>query len=167
MKFVIGRYLDDRSFLSMFEQVPVSTAQILHPEKYQANRKPQPTDLSGRKAALGKLPGVKLLMESALGEYYIQAILSQGVKEDAGRVREAAAGWAGETILVFQNGHGKFFVWDTLWDTPKDADEFQQCHLEFSKPAKRSRAFRRMPDRTCCFLTTRASCSWPKRITGS
>jgi hypothetical protein len=133
IKFVIGRRLDNRSFSAMFEQAPVSTAQILHPEKFQADRKPLATELSGKKEALGKLPGVKLLMDTALGEYYIRAILGQKLKDDPAKIREAAAGWAGETIFVFRNDHGNFFVWETLWDTPKDSDEFYQCYLDFSK----------------------------------
>lgn len=132
-KFVMARYLEDASFTSMFERVPVSSEQVLHPEKFRADEKPMVTKLSEKKPELSRISDASILLESTLGEYHIQAILGQSIRDNPEKLKTAAAGWGGDSILVFRNGNGFFFAWDTLWDTPADADEFYQCYLDAYK----------------------------------
>lgn len=117
-----------------YKRPPLSTEQILHPEKYSA--KPDlPTTVD-----LGKLdPGAgwKELGRNVVGEMQTAILLRrQGGKS-------AAAGWDGDRFAVFEGPEGKLgLVWFTTWDSEKDADEFQEAYVKFqtTKLGKQAKA---------------------------
>lgn len=102
-----------------YENPPISTEQIIHPEKYQGPKQDWPMAI---KLGTYKTPdGFKHLGESVIGELTTRVLLSQ----NGGR--NAAAGWDGDTLAVFESIHEKHkfaCIWLTTWDTTQDAYEF-------------------------------------------
>jgi hypothetical protein len=107
-----------------FKQLPVSTEQILHPDKYAAGEGPVdvrlPADLAARFGT-----GWSVAARDTLGELQIRVWLKAGGL--AGDLARAAAdGWGGDraAVLVGPSG-GSVLVLVTAWDTQADADAFQ------------------------------------------
>ncbi len=106
-----------------YRNPPLSTEQILHPEKYErAHDVPMALDL-------GKLnPGSpwKELGRNVVGEMQLAVLL----KSYNGK--QAAAGWDGDSYAVFESPEGKLgVVWLSTWDTDQDAVEFEKSYLQF------------------------------------
>jgi hypothetical protein len=123
--------LNDRSGYGLIDQAlkdpPVSTEQILHPDKYP-DEKPVKIDLPD---LTGILPeGWKKVESNELGEWYSYLVLAKGfdakyqLPEDS--ARKAAAGWGGDRYVLFRrNSDGAaLLVLRSQWDTQKDASEF-------------------------------------------
>lgn len=104
---------------SLFRHPPVSTEQLLHPEKYYAKRD-QPVRVVPW--ALIRRFGGRKVLEETLGEFLIQTLLGRALSEEESR--QAAAGWGGDTLLAFRQGADLALGWITAWDAPRDADEF-------------------------------------------
>jgi len=106
-----------------FGTPPLSTEQILHPQKYAAREAPivvkVPTDLAGQLGA-----GWSQAAEDTLGEFILRLWLIQGgvPTPTAG---EAAAGWGGDRLALLRGPNGATTVYlETEWDTLADASEF-------------------------------------------
>ncbi len=121
---------------------PLSSEQILHPEKYWNPEKLDlPITIANRKevqaAILSTLGGGKVIGEETLGEI-LCAILTRPQKKKLNPnlmnsasfwTNQAARGWGGDDLIMVQNALGKKgIVWITLWDRPKDADEFAKAY---------------------------------------
>lgn len=102
----------------LFRDPPVSTEQILHPDKYP-REKPKPVP------ALGELAGFTKLDAGSFGEFSLRTLL-----EEAFGPRQAmamAAGWGGDRLTVLRQGPGDVaLVYQSVWDTEKDAKEFEK-----------------------------------------
>ena len=111
-----------------FSQLPQSTEQILHPEKYFVNEQPVQVTLPN----LSKLlrPAVWRRLDSDVnGEWASYLILDQFLKSPA-ESRKAAAGWGGDHYEVFENRRGQVaYVSLSSWDTEKDAREFFDAYI--------------------------------------
>jgi hypothetical protein len=99
---------------------PVSTEQVLHPERFA--RPDTPTivklpDLPELSAA-----GYELVREDTLGELEMGVYFGQGVSED--EAKRAADGWDGDRIRVYRaEGAPSAVVWLSVWDTERDAEQ--------------------------------------------
>jgi hypothetical protein len=108
-----------------FRKPPLSTEQVLHPEKYlKGIDAPQEIVLP----ALSELVGAdwKELGQNVLGELQISILLRKhwGAK--------AAAGWGGDRYAVFRGPNDKIaLVWFTTWDTETDAKEFAGAYWRY------------------------------------
>ena len=114
---------------------PVTTEQILHPEKYPEDI-PQEVPLPDFSEVLGS--GWTLYDENVMGEWYTFLILNQAF-EEAYRVSEEAAsdaaeGWGGDTYLVYINEDTNelVFVMETVWDSIDDAGEFEEAFEDYA-----------------------------------
>jgi hypothetical protein len=108
-----------------FRKPPVSTEQVLHPEKY-LKEIDEPTEIE--LPPLGeKLGGDwKELGQNVLGELQISILLrkQQGQK--------AAAGWDGDRYAIFQGPEEKLgLVWYTTWDNEREASEFAAAYSRY------------------------------------
>jgi len=116
-----------------FSDPPQSTEQILHPEKYwDPERRDLPRrvsfpDLSG---TLG--PGWTRAEKGDLGELTLALItgLDPGDPTSTDHplerwTNEAASGWGGDLWHLYRNGERAVTVLATVWDTEKDAREFE------------------------------------------
>jgi hypothetical protein len=87
----------------LFENPPVSTQQILHPDLYFRGVTPFPVDLTPVAKAVPR--GWKKLDENVLGEFAVDEILKQFLgKEQADTV---APSWTGDRYAIFQRDSGK------------------------------------------------------------
>jgi hypothetical protein len=118
-----------------YQNLPVSTEQILHPEKYPDDR-PISVDLPDFSVALGS--GWELVDENEMGEWYIHLILSQAYDEthriSERKSEKAAAGWGGDTYAFYLNEETEeiTFVMDAVWDTTDDAEEFAEAFKDYA-----------------------------------
>ena len=108
----------------LYERMPESTEQILHPEKYAASEAPVkvsfPADLATR---LGK--GWTVPLEDTFGELQMGIWLAAGSPATATSTA-AAAGWGGDRLAVIDGPDGAWaVVMHTIWDTEQDATEFE------------------------------------------
>ena len=106
----------------IFEHPPVSTQQIMHPEKYLADVQPVAVKLPDWK---GVAPADwKLLDENVMGEFVVEEILKQFLGDDAAKL--TSPGWTGDRYAVFEDGKDKtlpiVFVLDM--DNEEDAARF-------------------------------------------
>jgi hypothetical protein len=102
----------------VFEHPPVSTQQIMHPEKYLANVQPVATKLPEWK---GLVPGDwKMLEENVMGEFGVEEILKQYLGEDAAKL--TSPGWAGDRYVVFEDAKDKTLPLVFLLDMDNEDD---------------------------------------------
>lgn len=116
MKFVsyIKRGKDWAPVDRAFGNLPESTEQIIHPEKYLRDH-PKPVQIP----ADARLHGTSLGQDTA-GEFTIRCWARENGSGD-----EAAAGWGGDRYETFRTSTGLAGVWMTTWDSDKDAVEFE------------------------------------------
>lgn len=108
----------------VFRRPPVSSEQVLHPEKYLANEQPREVVLDDQGFAD---EGWRLTATTPLGEVGVRGLLLAGVPAE--EAKRAAAGWGGDRTFLFEReGHAPLFVWKTVWDKPSDAQEFFRAY---------------------------------------
>jgi len=107
-----------------FKHPPVSSQQILHPDKFLHDRHDPET------IALKKLdaPGWRLIADNVLGEFGLRSLLAQhlSVLES----QRLAAGWQGDRYQVYERGTNgpTALVWTTAWDTDQSAADFADAY---------------------------------------
>ncbi len=112
-----------------YKDLPASSEQILHPEKYFAREMPLKITLPDFTKDLGK--NWKRLDTDINGEWSLYLILEQYVKSDD-ESRRAAAGWNGDAYALYENSTTKqiAFIQLTEWDTEQDANEFYNAYIK-------------------------------------
>jgi len=122
---------------------PLSSEQILHPEKYwESLTRDEPIDVVLPDLAPSLGEGWAKLDESTLGEVYT-AILTEhpedfeelDVSDPAeamallGRewTNDGAAGWGGDRFAVYAKGEKLVGVWVSVWDDVSEAAEFEEA----------------------------------------
>ncbi len=104
-----------------FGDMPESTEQILHPQKYESGEAPVEVDLPDDLAtSMGT--GWSLVQENTMGEHQIGIWLGA---PSIAAAADAAAGWGGDRIAVLAGPSDAWAIaWRTAWDTDGDAEEF-------------------------------------------
>lgn len=147
------QYLYDRGGWEAVDQAyanpPVSTEQILHPQKYPHDS-PVPVLLPDLSMQIGQ--GWVDIEQDVMGEWYTYLILAHGLQEDA-RVKDevaadAAEGWQGDAYTVLYNPEqdATVMVLRTFWESPQEAKEFRDSFLpyagnRFGKPQENQQDF--------------------------
>ena len=106
----------------IFQNPPVSTQQILHPDLYLQGVKPETVTLPGWK---GLVPvDWKLLEENTLGEFGVNEVLKQLLDENRAELLSPA--WKGDRYAVFDDAKSKSspLVFRLALDNPEDAARF-------------------------------------------
>jgi hypothetical protein len=101
------------------ERFPVSTEQVMHPERYP-NDAPTPVNVGDLGPELG--PGWTDLDVMGVGEAFLSIML--GLRLPPATAEAAAAGWDGGTYRAWSDGEHVAMVLSTVWDGPQDAAEF-------------------------------------------
>jgi hypothetical protein len=122
-----------------YRNPPVSTEQILHPEKFKEKLDlPMIIDLGDLKVG----EPWKEIGRNVLGELQISVMLGrQGGK--------AAAGWDGDRYAVFEGPGQKLgLVWLSTWDSADDAREFAKTYTRYQTKRIGKEAYQpeRVPD---------------------
>jgi hypothetical protein len=111
-----------------FTELPQSSEQILHPEKYFAHEAPVKVTLLDPTSLLNA--GWKRLDYDVEGEWGFYLILDEFLKTPP-ESRRAAAGWAGDRYAVYEGPKGEsLFVSLSAWDTENDAREFFDAYAK-------------------------------------
>src|SRR5205814_340950 len=115
-------YSDEKLRDDAFRSFPLSTEQIIHPEKYTVSDRDDPVSFSlpNLSARIGN--AWKLSFTNVMGELQIRLLFENWREWDEARI--ASEGWGGDQYAVYRNGDKYLFLWMTLWDTEDDADEF-------------------------------------------
>jgi hypothetical protein len=119
----------DEAYLNL----PASTEQILHPEKYLAGEMPIPVELRTLENVLDE--NWRLLTTETLGELGTQLILGFNenylVELDYETTQNAAAGWGGDRYQVYYRGltNQSILVVNWVWDNSEEATEFWEAML--------------------------------------
>ncbi len=107
-----------------YTNLPQSTEQILHPEKY----------LDGELPLAVTLPDFTpdeswtQMWNAPLGEFYVRLHLNALDVESSDR-DTAATGWGGDQFAVYENAAGELaWVIALEWDSPADMDEFTNVY---------------------------------------
>ena len=107
----------------LYSSPPLSTKQVLHPEKYfDLPDPPTRIDLKALAALFG--PDWKEIENNVLGELMVQVLFKRFLSEE--QAKEIANGWDGDRFVAFQRGKEVAFIWATVWDSSRDAEEFLQ-----------------------------------------
>ena len=116
----LARRVDD-----LFRRPPVSSEQILHPEKYFAGELPREVRVDEQAFGAG---GWQLTTSTPLGEIGVRGLLLAGLSPR--EATRAAAGWGGDRAYLFERAAAAapLFVWKTAWDSPADALEFFRAY---------------------------------------
>jgi hypothetical protein len=106
----------------IYSDLPASTEQIMHPEKYFISRDdPKPVTTDSYVAALGS--GWKSVYRNVLGEFSLGLLLNLHLTEE--HSQKAVTGWGGDQIALLENSTGKDAVLiNTVWDTTEDSEKF-------------------------------------------
>jgi hypothetical protein len=115
---------------ALYGDLPASTEQILHPEKFLVGERDVPQVL--RWGALDALPAADwtVLESNVLGEFGVRQLLkARGVRVAANRY---AAGWDGDRYVVYERtGDGALLLlWASTWDNGTESAEFVQALAE-------------------------------------
>jgi hypothetical protein len=131
LSFVLALYDDggwDR-INEAYENLPETTEQIMHPEKYLAGEGAIPVETTD--LALGE--GYEEVWDIPLGEFYLAELLRTQLSSfEAG---EAAAGWGGDNFQLYVNPETGDQVWtlQITWDAPEEAAEFAEAFAAFGE----------------------------------
>ena len=104
---------------------PASTEQILHPERYfDARDEPRSVTLPPDAA----IP--ETLTEGSWGEFGTRLALASTLADTALAVA-AASGWDGDRYGLWHDPAGSTrYVWVTLWDSPRNAEQFADAYAQ-------------------------------------
>ena len=113
---------DPDGIARIFEDLPETMEQVLHPEKYLAGEAALPVTPESLEETLGG--DWRLLGNGTFGEFGLQNILLNGLPEERVRVQEAAAGWGGDAWRLYVSGDSRLLHLETVWDTDADPSQF-------------------------------------------
>jgi hypothetical protein len=118
-----------------FRDLPRSTEQVLHPDKYWTDgARDEPRRVAFDTAKLDE--DWSVLRADTLGELMLAIVATPlgdrnqvdfsnpmsilGVKF----TNDVATGWGGDRLVLLGNGEARVLRWVTVWDSPRDAGEF-------------------------------------------
>ncbi|HXG66931.1 MAG TPA: hypothetical protein VNO70_17645 [Blastocatellia bacterium] len=121
-----------------YADLPASTEQIMHPEKYLNRDNPVQIELTDLTASLG--PDWKKADADVNGEFGYRVLLAEFINK--GAARDAAAGWGGDRYALYEDGKtgALALAQFTTWDSARDAREFFDAYAE--RTEKRYKAAR-------------------------
>ena len=112
-----------------YQDPPLSTEQVMHPEKYLDREPPADVTLPDISTVLGE--SWTLFYSGTGGEFLIQNYLDShhGTREAS----KASAGWGGDSFALYRDPSARrLLIWVFQWDTNEDAEEFFDSYRELS-----------------------------------
>jgi hypothetical protein len=110
-----------------FRDPPLSTEQVIHPEKYAGKKRDVPTALKLPDLAPALDKRWRALDDNVMGEFQIAVMLQKQPRAAA-----AAAGWDGDTYSLFEIDERQTgLVWVSTWDSDKEAEEFCRAYQTY------------------------------------
>jgi hypothetical protein len=132
-----------------YSNPPVSTEQILHPERYPSDI---PVTVNMPDMSMVIPSDYRQVTENVMGEWYTYLILSYGndpsYRIDDDQARAAAEGWGGDTYRFFYNDQtgDSVYTQKYTWDTESDASAFWNAitgyaQLRWGSPVRQSDSY--------------------------
>ncbi|MGH7582072.1 MAG: hypothetical protein ACREL5_02455 [Gemmatimonadales bacterium] len=120
-------YVDGAEFMRWFDkahpgdepygaEMPSSTEQILHTDRYAARDQPITVRFRGDTAGL--------IFEDTFGEFDTDLLLATLRHADEVKT-DSALGWGGDRFRVYRTADGPALIWISVWDTPSAAAGFE------------------------------------------
>ncbi|MBN2320475.1 MAG: hypothetical protein JXR49_15460 [Acidobacteria bacterium] len=111
-----------QSVNAVYFDLPASTEQIMHPDKYFGIRDdPLPVTPLDPIARLGS--DWKIAYRNVLGEFSLGLLLNLNLTEE--HARKSVTGWGGDEAMHLEDGAGRDAVFvNTIWDTEESAGKF-------------------------------------------
>jgi hypothetical protein len=143
---LLFRYIEGSSFVQrflnkhkswkkldlLFDNPPLSTEQIMHPEKYMDRDKVDYPVKVIMPRLYEKLEGQwEEVVTNTMGEYQTKLLLAEYI--DKKKAAVAAAGWDGDRYIMIEStekGGPQIIAWLSVWDTVQDAQEFVKGYAE-------------------------------------
>ncbi len=113
----VRNYKERKPGAVLYDDMPASTEQILHPSSFFGTRD-APTTI-----VLGPLANATEIYQNTLGEFETRLFLFEHLKDQNEAVR-GATGWDGDRYVVVNTPQGEGLVFFTVWDSSVDAGEF-------------------------------------------
>ena len=153
----------------LFLWPPLSTEQILHPEKYlDPEKRDLPTEIRLRDPVetLGEKE-YESIGAGVVGEFLLRVIGRHFVDEKDGLKADEpvkmADGWDGDfyVIMTHKKSDRDILFWPSTWDSEDEAKEFVDCYLKCLKKKYGKEAWCR--DDTACFWVKAGELVWVER----
>lgn len=129
MEFVVALYNEGgwEAINAAYDNLPQTTEQIIHPEKYLSGEVGEVVQPISVPAA----EGWDEIWSISLGEFYLREHLRTQL--GSSQSRRAAAGWGGDLFQVYADPDSDDLLWtlEIAWDTPQDAVEFTDAYADF------------------------------------
>ena len=132
MNFAITLYREDgwNAMDKAHDDLPQSTEQILHPEKYVDRDEPMLVELPDLVQAMGE--GWSVVAKDTLGEFLLQAYFESEMSIE--QAITASDGWGGDAFTLLEGPNGDaLLVLSILWDTEEDARQFTDAFAAFTQ----------------------------------
>ncbi len=118
--------LQGRDSLPYGPRMPVSTEQILHPERYSRGDRP---------TVLAFAPDSGVTYEDVLGENEIRVMLAVLAGSDEVQT-VVPVGWGGDRFRVYRAGEARALVWYVVWDDARSGDRFHRSAAGLRKTSR-------------------------------
>lgn len=106
---------------SIYKNYPLSTEQIIHPEKYfLVEDKPLP--IADKDFSYLTAEGYREVSKGTLGEFTIYTFAITFLDDLYSKM--LSSGWGNDSYYLYENGDKLSLIMDTRWDSVLDAEEF-------------------------------------------
>ena len=116
----------------IYDARPESTEQLVHPQLYP-DEEPVNVTVPDRSSGEWHRFDVDPVADT-VGEASIYAMLVHNGAVDPeyryGYDSEPSAGWGGDSVVPYTNGTTGAYVWQTVWDSEADAEQFHAAYLD-------------------------------------
>ena len=114
--------------IRLYTDLPRSTEQFMHPEKYLAQRD-DPTIVEWQPPPMVLSVPWKNIYTNVLGELSLFLVLNRFIEKH--KAVRASQGWDGDRLELFEHPNGNLaFVLRSVWDTEEDAREFATAYSD-------------------------------------
>ena len=128
----VARLFDDGGWEGVnaaYSNPPLSTEQILHPDKYFAGEEPRRTTMPNFADQMGK--GWEEVGANTLVEFLLRTYLEQHL--DDNEAAKAAAGWGGDRYSLLSGPAAeRLLIVQIRWDSVQDSGEFFESYKTFA-----------------------------------
>ena len=138
-----------------WENLPQSTEQILHPDRYFAGDAPQIVTLPPLTDTLGA--DWTQIEAGVFGEFFLREYLIQRLDEED--VDAAATGWGGDQYAVYwrEGSNDLVMVLRAAWDSARDSDQFTAAFTSYAGK-KYGIGGQTQPDGSACWPAGDVTC---------
>jgi len=116
----------------LYENRPASTEQLIHMETYPDERPVNVTVTDRSNDEWTRFDHDPVADTVGEASVYAMLVHNDAVNpEDRYSYQsEPSEGWGGDSVVPYTNGTTEAYVWETVWDTEADAEQFHEAYLD-------------------------------------